>query len=269
MSPAGCRAFFAFAICGLLPALASAAEQGDSLAPIDFSVLTPAMAGKFQVASGVDFTGFIPPYFAFSRLASGQKSTQLRSLVEREHYDPARTIADRLIEALGEASFRAVYEPIGRKTAGSIQSLSWSDLPEKPRGKLMLDVTINWICLCSDVAFTKLYPAISMGWRLLDPAREVVEPTRNLLYFHFPAWYERDRSPATKEVGKTPESEYPVVAVSESCGFNSVKAAEKDPQILWGCFGEAYDAALRRLVIDLKKVHPPRPAVTASADTPS
>ena len=259
MSPAGCRAFLTIALCGLLPVAASAEEQGESGAPIDFSVLTPAMVGRFQVASGVDFTGFIPPYLAFSRLASGQKSSQLRSLVERERYDPARTIADRLIEALGESSYRAVYEPIARKAAGSIQSLAWSDLPERPQGELMLDITIQWICLCSDVAFTKLYPAISMSWRILDSPQEIVEPTRNIIYFHFPAWYGK----------KPPESEYPVVEVSESCGFDSVKDSEKDPQVLLGCFGEAYDAALRRLVIDLKKIYPPRPAVTASADSRS
>ena len=35
-----------------------------------------------------------------------------------------------------------------------------------------------------------------------------------------------------------------------------MKNAEENPAVLWGCLGEAYDAALRRLVIDLEKVHP-------------
>jgi len=80
------RALLALTLCGLVP-IAIAEEPADPAVQIDFSVLTPAMAGRFQVASGIDFTGFIPPYLAFSRLASGQKSTHLRSLVERERYD--------------------------------------------------------------------------------------------------------------------------------------------------------------------------------------
>ncbi len=256
MSPAGCRAFFAFAVCGLLPALGSAAEQGESHAPIDFSVLTPAIEGRFVVVSGFDFTSLLPPaYLALGEMGNSQRTTQLRSILARDHYDPARTIADRLIEALAEAGYGAEHEPIARRPAGSLQSLSWSDLPEEPRGELMLDVTVRSICLCSEIAFAKFYPAISLGWRLLDPAQEVVEPTRTISYHHF--------------LGAKPVPEYPPVAVSENCGFSSVKEAEKNPQVLLGCFAEAYDAALRRLVIDLQKVHPPRPAVTASADTPS
>jgi hypothetical protein len=33
---------------------------------------------------------------------------------------------------------------------------------------------------------------------------------------------------------------------------------EQNPAVLWGCLGEAYGAALRRLVIDLKKLQPPQ-----------
>jgi len=263
MSSTGCRILFAIALCGLLPGLASAVDQAGSDAPIDFSVLTPAIEGRFVVASGIDLTALLPPYFAFSGFGHHQRNTQLRALIARERYDPTRAIADRLIEALAESSYRAVYEPIGRKPAGSIQSLSWGDLPEQPQGELMLDVTIHWICLCSDVAFTKFYPAISIGWRLLHPAQRVVQPTRNLTYFHYPDWYNRPKGRAV-DAGTIPRSEYPVVAVSESCGFDSVKAAEQNPAVLFGCFAEAYDAAVRRLVIDLKKVHPPRQAIAGS-----
>jgi hypothetical protein len=180
----------------------------------------------------------------------------LRAIIAREGYKPERTIADQLVDVLAQSSYRAVYEPIRRKPAGSIQSLSWDDLPEHPQGELMLDVTIRWICMCSVVAFAKYYPAISMSWRLLDPARVVVQPTRTIYYVHHPAMQGARHVPSSTGVTAAPGPEYPAETVSESCGFDSVKEMEQNPAVLWGCLGEAYGVALRRLVIDLKKVHP-------------
>lgn len=245
-------------ILGLsLAAGAVVAQQPDTAAPIDFSVLTPAMEGRFVVAGGIDPTAFVLP-MAIGNLGDRKRSDQLRALVAREGYQPARTIADRLIETLGAASYRATYEPIPRKRAGSIQSLAWSDLPEQPQGELMIDLTIRWICLCSDVAFTTFYPAISMNWRLLSPKQEIVQPTRTISYYHYPESRRVGKPPTSMEDHKVPEPVYPVEEVSEACGFESIKDAEENPTILWGCLGEAYDAALMRLVIDLKKLHPPR-----------
>lgn len=241
-----------------LAAASVGAQQPDPTAPIDFSVLTPAMEGRFVVASGFDLTALVLPYVSIGSMGDRKRSDQLRTLIARERYDPVRTVADRLIETLGAASYRAAYEPIPRKRAGSIQSLAWSDLPEQPKGELMLDVTIRWICLCSDVAFSKFHPAISMSWRLLGPAQEVVQPTRTISYYHYPESRRVGMPPTSMEDQTVPVPVYPVEEVSEVCGFESIKDAEKNPAILWGCLGEAYDAALRRLVIDLKKLHPPR-----------
>ena len=249
------RALLACTLAGWCSIHAAAAEPPDP-APIQFSVLTPAMEGRYVVASGVDWTTYIPPYLALGQICRGARNDRLRLLVKREGYKPERMIADRLIDALAAASYRAVYEPVMRRPAGSVQSLSWSDLPERPRGELMLDVTILWICLCADIAFTKHYPAISLSWRLLDPARAVVRPSTVLSYYHFPAWYRKERAQPSAKAGSRPATEYPVEEVSDSCGFASVKNAEENPAVLWGCLGEAYDAALRRLVIDLEKVHP-------------
>ncbi len=247
-------------LAGWLTAAAGSPQPAEAALAIDFSVLTPAMEGRYFIGSGVDFTTWIPPYVALSKVGSGAKNDRLRSLVARERYEPEREIADRLIERLAEASYRAVYEPVERKPAGSVQSLSWSDLPEHPGGRLMLDITIRWICLCADIAFTKYFPAISISWRLLDPAQVVVLPSRTLSYHHFPAWYQGEGRPrhSARDRTKPPQPEYPVENVSEACGFDSVKEMEKNPMLLWGCLGEAYDAALRRLVIDLKKLQPPR-----------
>lgn len=243
-------------LCGFCASIA----LGDEPAPRpDFSVLTPAIEGKFLAATGVDLTSLVPPYVGFAKIGTGGRSGQLRKLVEREGYDPTQAIADRVIDALAAASYTAVHEPISRRRAGLQQSLSWDDLPERPQGELMLDLTVRWICLCADVAFAKHYPAISISWRLLHPAGEVVEPSRTLTYHHFPAWYAKNQA-------ATP---YPPENVTDTCGFTSVKSAEENPAVLWGCFGEAYAAAARRLVIDLARLHPPRAPATASSGSPS
>ena len=148
---------------GLRAAVASA--EGGTARP-DFSVLTPAMQGRFFVSSAVDVTAFFPPGVAIGQLATSGRTKQLRALVEREAYDPIRTIADRLIDALAVASYRAAYEPVPRGPAGSLHSLSWGDLPERPQGELIFDLTVHWICLCADVTFSDHYPAISVSWRL-------------------------------------------------------------------------------------------------------
>jgi hypothetical protein len=214
-------------------------------------------------------------------MADSSRSTALRNLATRERYDPARPLADRLVDALAEASYRAVLEPIKRKPAGAVQSLSWSDLPENPKGDVMLDVTVRWLCLCSDLAYGKFYPAIALGWRVLG-TREVVLPTRELVYKHWPpdpkkAEVPTSRSKTHRKLAPEPEPKpkpetrpaYPEPVVSESCGFDSIKDAEKNPAVLWGCFAEAYETAVERLVIDLERVHPPRASLTASGDTPS
>jgi hypothetical protein len=188
-------------------------------------------------------------------------------LVKAERYDPVRTIADRVVEALTAKGYDVVYEPVARRPAGSIQSLSWSDLPEHPQGKLVLDVNIQWICLCSGTSYAKVFPGIALGWRLLDPSRQaIVEPTRRLVYYHIP-WDPPKRRDVKRD--PSPPSPYPAVTVSEGCGYNSLGVAEENPAKLWGCFGEAFDIAADRLAIDLAKLRPPAAPVNVSAGSPS
>lgn len=115
----------------------------------DYAILTPAVEGRFYVASGADLTMLLNPFFSIASIADRANTKVLRALVERERYDPAPRLADRLAESLGKAGLSAVQEPVARRPAGSLQSLSWIDVPEAPQGKVMIDVTIRWICLCS------------------------------------------------------------------------------------------------------------------------
>ena len=121
-------------VCVLTAAPVGSAE--DAATPqTDFSVLTPAMAGKFAVASGFDGSSIFPyigdAYEVAKDYSHRAQSERLRRLVAAENYDATRTLGDRLIEALGEAGHVAVIEPIARKKAGSEQSLSWAICPHR------------------------------------------------------------------------------------------------------------------------------------------
>lgn len=235
----------------------------------DFSVLTPSIEGDFYVSTQFSLNAVYVFLGSIGDIAHRVRTKQLRRMVASDGYDPTRTLADRLIEVLTEAGYSAVYEPIARRPPGSVQSLAWSDLPEEPKGRLFLDLNVRWLCLCSSTTYMTHYPAISLSWRLLHPGEDVVVPTRNLVYYHLPAW-NPDKKPSPQTGDKPVEPpRYPPVEVSESCGFRSLDEAEENPAQVWGCFAEAYDAALRRLVIDLAAIRPPAAPVTASGDSPS
>jgi hypothetical protein len=259
-------------LCVLTAATATGAEHDAAPELADISVLTPAMEGHF-ISGSFDALGYVPYVGGLAsgivKLNSNANARRLRRLAAAERYDPVPAIADRVVDALEEAGYTAVHEPIPRRPAGSVQSLSWSDLPERPHGKLFLDVNIRWIGLCTGHGYFKYRAAISIGWRLLGPRQEIVEPTRELVYVHAPPLKKSTKPAATDAKARPAESPYPQVEVSESCGFDNMDEAEKNPLRLWGCFGEAYDAAIERLVIDLKRLRPPAIPVTASVDTPS
>lgn len=236
--------------------LPAAAAQDTAPAPAglaEYAVLTPGIEGQYEVASGFDPTVLLPPYLSFGSFAEQKQSRALQALIEREAYDSAKSFADSLVTKLNEAGFTAAHEPILRRPAGRIQSLGWGDIPESPRGEAIFDVTIRWLCLCAITAFDRYYPAISLQWRLLDPPREIIEPTRRIDYYHHPVYLRGKKTPPGK-APPDPATLPPVATVSEACGFQSVKAAESDPQVLWRCMDEAIAAAADRLLFELKKV---------------
>lgn len=236
----------------------------------EYSVLTPAVERQIMVAAG--FSGADVFGLGFAKgLATQDNTVKLRKLAAEERFDPARRFADRLVEALAKAGHTAVYEPIPRKPAGSIQSLSRSDLPEKPQGKVFLDVTIRWICLCRGDKYFEFSPSMSLGWRVLDSRGGIIEPTRELTYVHDDG--PTPASKASKRNGKqsaaAAESRYPTAAVSASCNFKDVDDGLANPTALWGCFNESMDVAVSRLVLDLELARAGERPVTASGDNRS
>lgn len=257
-------------ILGFYLAAPLAAEGQEPQERPEYSVLTPAEEKQIMVAVGFSASDMMGLGFA-KGLATKDNTLKLRRLAAEERFDPARKLVDRLVETLAEAGHTAVYEPIPRKPAGSIQSLSRSDLPEEPKGRLFLDVTIRWICLCRGDEYFEFSPSMSLGWRVLDTRGGVVEPTRVLTYVHddspkaAPWMSKRNGQQESAAAG----SRYPAAAVNASCNYTDVDDGLGNPTVLWGCFGEAMDVAVSRLVQDLELARTGVRPVTASGDSPS
>ena len=154
----------------------------------------------------------------------------LRQVVEANPTIPLRTIADRLVER----SPRPAMLPF----MSHYPQAAWFhavacvvDLPANPQGKLFLDVNIPDLFVRDDPF---KYPWISVGWRLLDPRQEVVEPTRTLTYCRA-AWVRRNRPRARSDSG---------VAVSSRRRSLRVREGRRRTRRSMGMLPEAYDVAI-------------------------
>jgi len=222
-------------------------------APVEFSVLTPGLEGKFHV-----FTGFhVIALLGLPDFIDTGRTKALRALIESAGYDPARPIADAILTALKDAGRSGTHELITRRPAGHFQSLAVDDLPPDPKGAVLLDVTINWNGLYASATGDKLRPAFSLTWRLISPDGKLIAPGRELRYIHEP---QRKKSavvdPALhSRAAAAPAAPQPEPVTQEFCSIRSVKAAQEEPSALWECFDEAYLAAARKLVEQLPKPH--------------
>jgi hypothetical protein len=235
--------------------LASAQESPEvTAAPVEFSVLTPGLEGRFHVFKEFDLIAFV----GLPNLVDMERTKTLRKLVESEAYDPGQSIADAVLAALQDEGRSGTHEPITRRPAGHLQSLTVGDLPPDPKGAVLIDVTINWIGLHANINGDRLRPAFSLTWRLISPDGKLIAPGRELRYVHEP---ERKKRPAVVDPARHPnaapapaEPEHEPVA-QEFCSIRSIKAAQEEPAALWACFDEAYLAAARKLVAQLPRQH--------------
>jgi hypothetical protein len=238
--------------CAAMP---TAAEEQPAVtaAQIEFSVLTPGLEGGFQVFTSFDLL----TYVGLGGHVDHGRTKTLRHLVESEGYDPGRPIADAILAALIKAGRSGTHEPITRRPAGHLQSLTVDDLPSGPKGAVLLDITINWIGLHANVNGDKLRPAFSLTWRLISPDGKLIAPGRELRYVHEP---QRKKStvvdPALHPHAAPALVEpKPEPVAQEFCSIRSVQAAQEEPAALWACFDEAYLAAARKVVEQLPQRH--------------
>ena len=227
------------------------AENPEAIgSPIEYSVLTPGLQSKFFVVTAQDLT-----LIGVSHYANMGQSKALRKLVERERYEPCGRLSQQIVAALQAAGHTAIDEPIPRAAPGRSQSLSRMDIPERPRGEVLLDVTIDWIGLRADTSGQSFRPALSLTWRLIGANGQLIAPGRLLTYNGRPAYY------SVGDVGismaplpsPAPPPTQPNADPGKGCEFKSFKAAADDPRTLWSCFDAAFRGAADLLAIELSR----------------
>lgn len=236
------------ALCGGATPAPADEPPATAGAPVEFSVLTPGLEAHFRVSTGFDLS-----MVGISGLTNRRHTKVLRKMVEEEGHDASRRIADAILVALHDAGRAGIHEPIPRRPAGRLQSLTVAELPEEPKGAMLLDITISWIGLHAEVSMDSLRPALFLTWRLISPDGNLVEPGRELRYVH----QSGRKKPRLTDPALRPNQKNPTIAVppetdeQKFCSFSSFSAARKDPAQLWDCFDDAYSAAARKLVDQL------------------
>ncbi|MDH4258839.1 MAG: hypothetical protein OEW16_00905 [Gammaproteobacteria bacterium] len=236
---------------GILPASADDPSKTAGTS-VEYSVLTPGLEGKIFVCTDFDLS-----FVGLTGLIDRKRSKTLREIIEREGFEPGRHIAEAVLLALKDAGRTGTYEPIARRPPGRIQSLTVDELPQRPQGAVMLDITITWIGLRAAASTDVLRPGFSLVWRLISRDGKLLAPGRELRYVHAPL----HRKPVAIDPSVKPhaspaaEAAPPEESAQEFCTIRNLDAAQNDPAALWQCFDEAFLAAGRKLVSQL----PPMP----------
>ena len=196
--------------------------------PVEYSLLQPALYGKYFVVTGVDVTGLV------SGFSNTKRSSDLRELVERNGYDAPAELVQQLKAAFDAAGLTAEIEFVPRGPSGSLRRLTRGDLPSNPRGKALLDLEIGYIGLAAADNFSSWEPMYVLTWRLLHPTGEIIVPSHQ--YYHGP-------------FGKGEKHR------SRSCALGGLGKLKVDPTPLWNCFNQAFVDTGSFLVTTVRAAH--------------
>jgi hypothetical protein len=191
---------------------------------VEYSLLQPALAGKYSVKTVDDMTLFV------SGPTNSVRSATLRELVAKEGYDASAHLAAALRSELETAGFTTELVGVPRAPAGEPQRLTRGDLPSNARGKFLVDVVIDAIELAAEANAAPWEPAFALSWRVMRPNGQIVVPTRT--FIHGPYYnYKAGRFPSRSK-----------------CDLPSFNVTVKSPQLLWACFELGFSDASRVLV---------------------
>lgn len=225
-SPVGNRGGLALkTVCLALVALLQIGlvHAGETVLPetVDYSVLTPAFEGNFFVGTKSNVPLVV--VVLGSGFMNTDRSRELRKLVAREHYSATDHLASRLVEALTEAGLSADVEEIPRGGVGTPNRLHRGDLPANPRGRHLINITLENIGLMAATNLSGWEPALWLRWQVLKPDGQVAIVSHK--YVHGPASDD-------KEAGNHR---------TLSCDLGTFSSAIESPGKIWNCF----DLAIR------------------------
>jgi hypothetical protein len=175
-------AFVALSKASLL--LAAASPMAASGAPPPgVAVLTPGAPAVLRVTS-LDLLG---PAIGVSASVGDAASKELTALARKEGFDPAERISAQLVGALRAAGRDVVAIRVARQNAKGPRPLERDELPPDSDGRLMLDVTLQYVAVAAITEFSPYRPAVGLSYRLLDEKVRIAQGSKTLFYRRLPS----------------------------------------------------------------------------------
>lgn len=215
------------------PAMAQQQQADAAPGRVQYSLLTPALAGKYVVLTVDDLMGHI----ALGGHTNSIRAVSLREFVEKHGYDASSTLALALKEELDAAGYWTEVENVPRARPGQPQRLTRADLPASPRGEFLLDVVIESIGLANESNGGRWEPMFKLTWRLMRPSGEIVVPSHVFLHGPFPV--DQDGHPRSRT----------------HCGLPTFNKTIDRSQDLLDCFDRGLREASRALVPLIREKH--------------
>lgn len=219
-----------------------AAAPAQPAAPIEYSILTPALETEYVVYTAWDVLIDI-----ITSHVNTAYSRQLRAAVKKDGFDAKDRLAIAIQEALVDAGFPTNIEFVPRPPDGKVRGLSRSDLPEDPKGRYLVNVTVNGIGLGASSSLSSNHPYLSLTWQLYTrDGQRVGFPHK---YQQVPGSYERQHAPV-------------------DCDLPGFSGLMEDPAPLWACYDRAFRAAALALVPEIRAATPAEGSAAGGAGRP-
>ena len=202
-------------------------------APVEYSILTPALEGEYVVYAAWDILIDL-----VTSHVNTAKSRALRKTVEREGFKATDRLAIALQDALVEAGAPTNIEFVARPPDGKVRGLSRSDLPEDPKGRYLINVTVQGIGLGASDSLSAWRPYLALTWRLY---------TRDGQPIGFAHKYEQ-----LPGYGTSHDKNLSTV----DCDLPSFSKLMEEPAPLWACYDQAFRAAALALVPEIRAATP-------------
>lgn len=208
---------------------APAAQTG----PVEYSILTPALESEYVV-----YTAWDVLIDLVTSHVNTAYSRQLRAAVKKDGFDAKDRLAIAIQEALVDAGFPTNIEFVPRAPDGKVRGLSRGELPEDPKGRYLVNVTVNGIGLGASSSLSSNHPYLSLTWQLY---------TRDGQRVGFLHKYEQ-----LPGFGTSHDKNLSTV----DCDLPSFSKLMEEPTPLWACFDQAFRTAALALVPEIRAATP-------------
>ena len=202
------------------------------VSPTEYSLLTPALESEYEVYTAWSLLDVITSH------VNTAKSRVLRSAVNKDKFNASERLSIALQDALTEAGFPTNIEFVQRPPDGKVRGLSRGDLPENPRGRYMINLTIRGIGLGASGDLSDWRPYLALTWQLYTHDGQPIG---------LPNKYQQ--IPGYGNVKEKSES-------TIDCDLPDFTELVKEAAPIWACFDKALREASQSMVPEIRAATP-------------